>query len=68
MMLQASVVFRDFGRVMVEADPCGRHDIGADVIEKILDSEVLHAEVQAILDLLSDQSHPWSGRAPASRV
>ncbi len=74
LVYQASVgVLRDYRRFVVEADPRRGHHIGVDVIEKIADIEVLHAQVHALVELLANQleifgqeEHPLACRQPYS--
>ncbi len=48
-------VLGDLRRFVVEADPCRRHHVGVDVVEQILDGEVLHAQVEPLVELLADE-------------
>ena len=53
---EASVgVLGDLRRLVVEADPGRRHHVGVDVVEQILDGEVLHAQVEPLVELLADE-------------
>ena len=53
---QSSVcIFGNFRRVVVKAHPSGRHDIGVDVIEQVLNGQIFHSEVEAIVELLLDE-------------
>ena len=53
---EASIgVLCDFRRLVVEANPGRRHHVGVDVVEQILDGEVLHAQVEALVELLADE-------------
>ena len=40
---------------MIEAHPGGRHRVGVDVVEEILDFQVLHQKVELTAELLADE-------------
>ncbi len=55
-MHEASVgIFRNFSRVVVKTDPCRCHDIGVDIVKEVINLQILHLQVQALVELLLDE-------------
>lgn len=42
-------------RTVIEAHPGGRHDVGVDVVEQVLDAEIGHAKGQPVVKLTRDE-------------